>query len=85
MINEILLSSRNKENLTDNIYNMYLHYPDVELSNISDPFYNDICNNFRTYVDTDMTLNDRRDEYYIAASLCEDGYEIVKISNKELN
>ena len=80
-----LLSSRNKENLTDNIYNMYLHYPDVELSNISDPFYNDICNTFKTDVDTDMTLNDRRDEYYIAASLCEDGCEIVKISNKESN
>ena len=80
-----LLSSRNKENLTDNINNMYLHYPDVELSNISDPFYNDICNTFKTDVDTDMTLNDRRDEYYIASSLCEDGCEIVKISNKESN
>jgi len=68
-----LLSSRNKENLTDNINNMYLHYPDVELSNISDPFYNDICNTFKTDVDTDMTLNDRSDEYYIASSLCEDG------------
>ena len=80
-----LLSSRNKENLTENINNMYLHYPDVELSNISDPFYNDICYTFKTDVNTDMTLNDRRDEYYIAASLCEEGCEIVKISNKESN
>ena len=80
-----LLSSRNKENLLDNINNMYFHYPDVELSNISDPFYNDICYTFKTDVNTDMTLNDRRDEYYIAASLCEGGCEIVKISNKESN
>ena len=59
------INKRNSEFLVDNMVNMYKDYPEVDLSNISDPFYNDVCFLFTSDVGTDMTLNDRRKEYYI--------------------
>ena len=37
------INKRNKESLVDNIKNMYKSNPEFDLSNIDDPFYNDIC------------------------------------------
>jgi len=42
---------------------MYFKYPDIKLYNLSDPFYNDICNIFTSEVNRDMSLNDRRNDY----------------------
>ena len=80
-----LVNKRNSENLLDNIKNIYENYPEVELSNISDPFYNDICFLFTSDQGTDMTLNDRRNEYYVNSSLCEKNCTIIKIINNDLN
>ena len=78
------INQRNKEYLVDNIKEMALNYPEVNLSNISDPFYNDLCFLFTSDVNTDMTLNDRRNEYYVNVSLCENNCQIITILNKEV-
>ena len=77
------INKRNKDNLVDNINYMYKKYPEVELSNISDPFYNDICFLFTTDEGTDMTLNDRRNEYYVNISLCENNCILSKVIDKD--
>ena len=78
------INERNSKILVDNIKTMNYKYPNIELYNLSDPFYNDICNLFTTDVNTDMTLNDRRNEYYINISLCENDCFLIKVLNKEL-
>ena len=77
------INARNKEYLVDNIRNMYKKYPDIELSNIDDPFYNDICTLYTTDVDTDMTLNDRRKEFFVNISLCENNCVLKKVIDKD--
>ena len=79
------VNKRNSENLVNNIKFINERYPNVELYNINDPFYKDICFLFTSDVGTDMTLNDRRNEYYIKESLCEENCTIVKIINKDTN
>ena len=79
------INKRNSEFLVDNMVNMYKDYPEVDLSNISDPFYNDVCFLFTSDVGTDMTLNDRRKEYYVNYSLCEDNCTLIGVINKDIN
>ena len=81
--NNSTINKRNKENLVDNIRSMYRKYPDIELSNIDDPFYNDICTLYTTEVDTDMTLNDRRNEFFVNISLCENNCVLKQVINKD--
>ena len=78
------INKRNSEYLVDNIKSMYFKYPDIELYNLSDPFYNDICSIYTSEVNTDMSLNDRRNEYFVNISLCETNCYLVKILNKDL-
>ena len=81
--NNSKLSKRNNEYLMDNIQNMTKIYPDIDLSNIDDPFYNDLCILFKTDYNTDMTLNDRRQEYYVNKALCENNCVLNKVINKD--
>ena len=76
-------NKRNTENLVDNIKDFNSKYPEVELYNLSDPFYNDICFLFTSDVGTDMTLNDRRYEYYVNNSLCEENCTLMKIIDRD--
>ena len=78
------LSKRNTEYLVENIKEMYQKNPDINLGNIDDPFYNDICVLFTSDFDTDMTLNDRRDEYFVSKSLCEDNCILKNIIDRDL-
>ena len=80
-----LANKRNSENLLDNIKEVYSNYPEIDLTNKSDPFFNDICFLFTSDFGTDMTLNDRRNEYYLGSSVCEDNCEIIKTINKDSN
>ena len=73
------------KSIINNINKIYYIYPDVELTNISDPFYNDICLIYKTDVNTDIILNDRRNEYFLNISLCEYNCTFVKFINKGLN
>ena len=80
-----LVNKRNSENLLDNIKEVYSNYPEIDLTNKSDPFFNDICFLFTSDFGTDMTLNDRRNEYYLGSSVCEDNCEIIKTIDKNSN
>ena len=82
--NSSSVNKRNSDYLVDNIKDFSKRYPEVQLYNISDSFYNDICFLFTTDQGTDMTLEDRRKEYYINASLCEDNCILVKIINTDI-
>ena len=77
------LKKRNSEYLVENIKSFNSEYPEVELYNIDDPFYNDICFQFNSEIDSDMTLDDRRQEYYINKSLCEDNCYLEKLHINE--
>ena len=79
------VNKRNSEFLVENIKKIYENYPDVELSNLNDPFFNDICSAFTTEEGTDITLNDRRKEYYVNVSLCEINCSLIKVINKDSN
>ena len=78
------INQRNSKTLVDNIKLMNNKYPNIEIYNLDDPFYNDICSLFTTDVNTDMTLNDRRNEYYVNISFCENNCFLIKVLNKEL-
>ena len=83
--NYSFINKRNSENLVNNIKNLSETYPEIDVSNKSDPFFNDICFLFTTDVGTDMTIQDRRNEYYVSASLCEDNCATIKLINKNIN
>ena len=73
------LEKRNTEYLVDNIKSFYSKDPKIELYNLNNPFFNDICFKFSSEINTDMTLNDRRKEYYVNKSLCEDNCYLEKL------
>ena len=79
------LAKRNTESLIENIKSFNSKYPNVALYDINDPFFNDICFKFTSEIDTDMTLNERRKEYYINKSLCEDNCYLEKLIINENN
>ena len=81
----VLVNKRNSEYLVDNIKQMYNEYPEVNLFDIKDKFYNNICFLFESDVGTDMTLNDRRNEYYINHFLCEENCTLLNIINRDTN
>ena len=83
--NYSFINKRNSENLVNSIKNLSETYPDIDVSNKSDPFFNDICFLFTTDVGTDMTIQDRRNEYYVSKSLCEDNCTTIKIINKNID
>jgi len=76
------LSKRNTEYLVDNIKEMYSK--NIDITNPDDPFYNDICVLYTTDVDTDMTLKDRKEEFFVSKSLCEDNCNLTKLIDRDL-
>ena len=81
----VSVNKRNSEYLVNNIRHIYNEYPEINLFDKEDPFYNDICFLFETDVGTDMTLNDRREEYYVNRFLCEDNCALLNIINRDSN
>ena len=79
------LKKRNSEYLVENLRTFNLKDPEIELYNINDPFFNDICYQFSSEIDTDMTLDDRRKEYYVNKSLCEDNCYLEQLQINENN
>ena len=81
----VLVNKRNSEYLVNNIRHIYNEYPEINLFDKEDPFYNDVCFLFESDVGTDMTLNDRRNEYYVNHILCEDNCTLLNIVNRDSN
>ena len=73
-----------QENLIDKLNNsdydikslLYLANQNINIFNISSEFYNDICYNFDSMIDKDITLKDRILLYYPNITLCESGCHI---------
>ena len=63
---------------------LYLLQKGIDIFNISDPFFNDICY-VHTLNETDLTLNERR-QLYQNYTLCEDGctYQGVNYTSKKI-
>ena len=81
--NDTDISKRKIEQLVNNIKEMHKTLPEIDLSNINDPFYNDIYYIYTTEYDTDITLKDRIKEFYINESLCESNCFLDKIIDIE--
>ena len=62
-------------NIDEDIINLakYLKKQGYDLFNSYDSFYNDVCSPFNSYNDTDVILNDRRNDFYVHnITLCEE-------------
>ena len=73
------INKRNSEYLVDNIKEIYSKDPKIQIYNINDPLYNDICYHFDTGIDVEMTLDIKRKEFYVNKSLCEDNCYLEKL------
>ncbi len=52
---------------------------DINIIDLSDPFYNDICFHYKSKFDKDIPLKDRALIYYPNISLCEEGCELEAV------
>jgi hypothetical protein len=62
-------------NLDETTLDLFKHLKDqgYDLFDSNDKFYNDICSLFNSYNDTDVILNDRKNDFYISnITLCEE-------------
>ena len=57
---------------------------DINIFNLSDPFYNDICFPFESLLEKDIALKDRILLYYPNITLCENGCELIGINTTSL-
>lgn len=59
----------------------------IDVYNSSDPFFNDVCFPYTSEDGTDVTLDDRRKNYYQNVSFCEAGcsYNGVDLNSQEAN
>ncbi|MBQ3919732.1 MAG: hypothetical protein II695_08660, partial [Oscillospiraceae bacterium] len=57
----------------------------INLLNIEDPFYNNICFDNEIDKEADMTINDRRNEYYNDIKLCENSCTFENLRENEDN
>ena len=55
------------------IYNKYGY----DIFNVEDPFYIDICSIFTSDNETDVTLDDRKKDYYLNISFCEENCSYI--------
>ena len=58
--------------------------PNLNLYDKNDKFFNSICYTYKSDVNTDMTIDDRINEYYIDISLCENICSLSNIYDKEV-
>ena len=56
----------------------------INIFNSKDPFFNDICYIYKSKDGTDITLKDRRIDFYISKSLCNEDCSISKVNVEEL-
>ena len=85
-INETILVERPITNFTSINYTFAKNISEysVNIYNESDEFFNDICFPFNYQKKSDVLLKDRRSQFYLNITLCENGCELKKnIFNKD--
>ena len=75
---EDILSKLDQNNDIDSI--LYLAKQNINIFNLSNEFFNDICYQFESPTNKDITLKDRILYYYPNVSLCDDGCYIQDIN-----
>ena len=75
---EDILSKLDSSNDIDSI--LYLAKQNINIFNLSNEFFNDICYQYESPTDKDITLKDRILYYYPNISLCEDSCSIQDIN-----
>ena len=81
--NSIVNNSNYSTNLIPTIKNMNSLNPNLNLYDKNDKFFNSICYTYKSDKNTDMAIEDRINEYYIAISLCENNCSLSTIYDKE--
>ena len=71
--------------LISSIKKLYNLNKDIVFYDKNNKFFNDICFTFKSEGNTDITIEDRINEYYTGYNLCEKDCELIKIYNKEEN
>ena len=56
----------------------------INIFNSKDTFFNHICYTFKSQEGTDITLKDRRKDFYVSKSLCNEDCYISKVNIEEL-
>ena len=92
---EIDVSKFNNINITNNypIKNIsnYInilkdaHNNNINLFNISDPFFNDICFIYTSEKGRDITIEDRRKDYYLTINFCENNCSLIEFDYNNFN
>ena len=70
-------------NLISTIKSINLVDPNLNLYDKNDKFFNSICYTYKSDMNTDMSIEDRINEYYIGISLCEKDCTLIKVYDKE--
>ena len=79
MITESVLIQLNNSNVNMN-YTLFLAQQNINIFNISDEFYTNICFNFESPNGKDVPLKDRILTYYPNISLCDDGCNVKGVN-----
>ena len=83
--NPYISNSKYSTNLISTIKSVNLIDPNLNLYDKNDKFFNSICYTFKSDMSTDITIEDRINEYYIDISLCEKDCTLIKVYDKEEN
>ena len=78
-------NSKYTANLISTIKEVNLVDPNLNLYDKNDKFFNSICYTYKSDMNTDITIEDRINEYYIGISLCEKDCALIKVYDKEEN
>ena len=79
------INARYSLNLIETINKLDIFNSQIDFFNKTSDFYSNICRLFTSEQGTDMTINDRINNYYPKISLCENGCEFINLTNQEKN
>jgi hypothetical protein len=77
------IDDKYSKNLLSTIKNLHLIDSNIVFYDSNNKLYNDICYTFTSNHNTDMTIEDRINEYLLKLSLCETNCSLINIVNKE--
>ena len=72
-------------NLVSTIKSVNSIDPNLKLYDENDKFFNSICYTYKSDMNTDISIEDRINDYYIGISLCEKDCTLITVYDKEEN